>query len=421
MGCFKRAVSSITHNKKRFILILIIILIVSVLLQVSYQIRVTAAESVEQIRKSIGVSVTTRLKDKDLISTDKSSYYPYELAQKIGSLSEIKESKYLCMVNVWGEDIKGATSGMTSPEEYERMYPGIGDFQLIGITDMQTYWNFKKGTDNMKSGRMIEPDDVEAVAVISDSIMSSYNLSLGDAITVSSNFDRNKVVTLEIVGTHSGEQYYGTPDYLGSINFIYVPLNVAIGLSGTGGVMETEYILKDPTQLETFLNKAQSISEANNLDLVFIKNNLNFLLASTALNGLIKTCDAIFITVIALSAIILSLLVIYLMNERLFEIGILLSLGENRFKISLQMILEILMPTLIAINIGALLSSIIIPAVGKAVAAGMQIDQPLTSANVGELFLLANICGILLVIFASIIPTVAIRKYTPKQIMQTFV
>jgi putative ABC transport system permease protein len=121
-----------------------------------------------------------------------------------------------------------------------------------------------------------------------------------------------------------------------------------------------------------------------------------------------------------MSAIILSLLVVYLMNDRLFEIGVLLSLGESRYKISLQMILEILMPALIAINIGALVSSIIIPAVGKAVAAGMQIAQSLKSANIGALFLLANICGILLVVIASIIPTIAIRKYTPKQIMQAF-
>jgi putative ABC transport system permease protein len=154
--------------------------------------------------------------------------------------------------------------------------------------------------------------------------------------------------------------------------------------------------------------------------LEFVNNNLDFLLASTALNGLIKTCDAIFITVIALAAIILSLLVIYLMNDRLFEIGVLLSLGESRYRISAQMILEILMPALIAINIGALISSVIIPAVGKAVSAGMQIDQALTSTNVGALFLLANICGILLVVIASVIPMISIRKYTPKQIMQTF-
>lgn len=420
MGCLKRAVFSSIHYKKRFLLILLIILIASVFLQVSYQIRTTAEQSVTLIRKNIGASVIVNLKDKKLSGIDITDYFPYDIAHEISELPEVKNTHYISMVNVLSDTIKGIQTGSYDVDEHESYWPGVGDFQIVGVSDMQSFWNFKKGIDHIEEGHFLSPDEIGTDAVVSQQIMSTNFLKLGDTIKVSSYFDKDHSVELEIVGVHSGDDLNMVPEYLCNVNYIYVPLDVAIKLNGVNGIMESEYVLTDPAELDVFLEKAKMVAEKYDLGLNFYNNNLDFLLASTALNSLIKTCDAIFITVIAMSAIILSLLVIYLMNDRLFEIGILLSLGESRYKISLQMILEILMPALLAINIGAIVSSVIIPAVGKSVAASMQINQSLTSADIGGLFLLANICGILLVIVASIIPTVAIKKYTPKQMMQTF-
>ena len=417
MGCFKRAVLSNIHHKKRFILMLLILLIASVFLQVSYQIRVTASESVTQIRKDIGAFVIVHMTDMGLSGRDQAAFFPYDAAQEISGLPEVKQSHYISMVNVLSDDIKGEEH---YEEFVEQNYPGLGDFTLVGVSDMQSFWNLKSGMDYLMDGRLLSPGETGNVAVLSQRVFNFNVLKFGDTFSVSSYFNNDLSAELEVVGMHSGDDLNLVPGSSCNINYIYAPLEVALRLSGVNGVTEAEYALNDPAEMDAFISKAKVIAENYNLDLNFINNNLDFLLASTALNSLIKTCDAIFITVIALSAIILSLLVIYLMNDRLFEIGVLLSLGESRYKISLQMILEILMPALLAINIGALVSSVIIPAVGKAVAAGMQINQQLTSTNVGVLFLLDNGCGILLVIIASIIPTVAIRKYTPKQMMQTF-
>lgn len=396
---------------------LLILLVATIFLQVSYQIRTTASESVEQIRKNVGISVIVHVADKDLIGWDKTGYFPYNTAQMISELPEVKKSNYISTVNVLSDDIKG--------EEYdeefnEQNYPGLGDFTLVGVTDMQSFWNFAKGKDQVIEGRFLSHGETGTAAVISQRVMNFNVLKYGDRFKVSSYFNNDLSAELQVVGMHSGDELNMTPECGCNVNYIYAPLEIALSLSGVNGITEAEFALKDPIKLDAFLEKAKAVAEENGLSLVFINNNLDFLLASTALNSLIKTCDSIFITVIALSAIILSLLVVYMMNDRLFEIGVLMSLGESRYKISLQMILEILMPTLIAINIGALVSSVIIPALGKAVSAGMQINQQLTSTNVGGLFLLANSCGILLVIIASIIPTVAIRKYTPKRIIQSF-
>lgn len=396
---------------------LLILLVASVFLQVSYQIRETASESVVQVRKDIGASVIVHVMDKRLSGHDQTGYFPYKTAQEISELPEVKLSHYISMVNVLSDDIKGE---VYDEEFNDQNYPGLGDFTLVGVTDMQAFWNFKRGKDHLIEGRVLSPGETGNVAVLSQRIIGFNVLKFGDRFSVSSYFNNDLSAELEVVGMHSGDEMNLIPECDCNVNYIYAPTELAVQLTGVNGITEAEYALNDPAELDAFISKAKVIAKNNHLDLVFVNDNLDFLLASTALNSLIKTCDAIFLTVIALSAVILSLLVIYLMNDRLFEIGVLLSLGERRYKISLQMILEILMPALLAINIGALVSSVIIPAVGKTIAANMQINQSLTSANIGALFLLANVCGILLVMIASIIPAVAIRKYTPKQIMQTF-
>lgn len=421
MNYFKRAIFSNFYHKHRFLLMFMIILITSVLLQVSYQIQLTASESVKQIRKNIGASVTVYLANERLESREKSSYYSFDIAEEMAALSEVKEAKYLSMVNVFGKDIHGVKTSISNTEEYKSMLSGFGDLQLIGLTDLQSFWNFKQGIDHLVKGRTITATDSEMpYVVLSQTVMEINNLEVGDTVSFSSYFDNSRSVDLEIVGVHSGDDLNSLPDFGNNINYIYTPVEVAMELNGIDRIMEAEYVLEDPIEMESFLSKARLVSDKYQIDLKFVENNLEFLLASTALNSLINTCYAIFIMVLVLAGIILSLLVIYLMNDRFFEIGILLSLGEDKYKIVFQMILEILMPALLAINAGVLIAGYLIPVIGKAVETSMQINVPLTSVNILYLFLLINCCGILLVITASVIPFITIKKYSPKEILQRF-
>ena len=428
MNYFKRAVFSNFYHKHRFVLMFMIILITSVLLQVSYQIRLTASESVKQIRKNIGASVIVYLVDEKIYLTNldpfnETSYYSFDIAEEMAALPEVKEAKYLSMGNAIGKNISGVKAPRfgISEEEYRRMYPDIGDFNLVGLTDLQSYWNLRHGEDYMVEGEPITAaDSGMPYVVLSQAVMEINNLNVGDTVSFYSYFDNSRSIELEIVGTHSGDDIGWTPECANVINYIYAPVEVAMELNGIDGIMEAEYVLEDPIEMESFLSEARSISDKYQIDLKFVENNLDFLLASTALKGLIRTCDAIFITVLILAGIILSLLVIYFLNERLFEVGILLSLGEKRYRIVLQVVLEILMPALLAINAGVLIAGYLIPVIGRTVASTMQISQQLTSVNILYLFLVINCCGILLVITASIIPFITIKKYSPKEILQRF-
>jgi len=429
MNFFKRAVFSSINNKKRFLLMFVIVLIASVLLQVSYQIRLAASKSVEQIRKNIGASVTAylvgeKIKSTNLDPLNESSYYSFDIAEEMAALPGVREAKYLCMANAVGRNISGVKIPMWEKikEEYgEQDNRSIGDFNMVGVTDLQSYWNLKRGEDHMIEGEPITAADSGMhYVILSQTVMELNDLDIGDKVYFSSYFDSNRSVELEIVGAHSGDNNSWSEESANDINYIYTPVEIAMELNGIDGIMEAEYVLKDPVEMESFISKASSISDKYQISLKFVKNNLDFILASNALKGLIRICDAIFITVLMLAAIILSLLVIYFLNERLFEVGVLLSLGEKKYRIALQVIIEILIPAILAINIGVIIAGYLIPIIGKAVGTTMEISQQLTSVNILYLFLVINCCGILLVIISSIIPFITIKRYSPKEILQRF-
>jgi len=429
MNFFKRAVFSSIYNKKRFVIMFVIVLIASVLLQISYQIRLTASESVEKIRKNIGASVTSYLVGEKILNTNldpfhESSYYPFDIAEEIAALPEVKEAKYLCMANAIGKNISGVKNPMWEniKEEYGTQdSDDLGDFNMVGLTDLQSYWNLKKDEDHMIEGEPITAaDSGMPYVILSQTVMEINGLNIGDNVSFSSYFDNSRSVELEIVGAHSGDNNGWSLKSANDINYIYTPIEIAMELNGIDGIMEAEYVLKDPVEMDSFLAKASYISDNYKVDLKFVEKNLDFILASNALKGLIRICDAIFVTVLLLSAIILSLLVIYFLNERLFEVGILLSLGEKKYRIALQVIIEILIPAILAINIGVVIAGYLIPIIGKVVGTTMEVSQPLTSVNILYLFLVINLCGVLLVFLSSIIPFITIKRYSPKEILQRF-
>jgi hypothetical protein len=219
MGCYKRAVFSNIHHKKRFVLMLLILLVASVFLQVSYQIRENALDSVAQIRKDIGASVIVHVADAKFSGRAMTSYFSYDVAREISELPEVQQTKYTCVVNALSDDIDGIEAGMDEAE-HELRWPGVGDFQLVGVSDMQSFWNFRKGKDHLLEGRLLSPSETGLAAVLSQRVFSFNALRLGDTFKMTSYFDHNLSIELSAVGVHSGDDLNLVPECECNINFI---------------------------------------------------------------------------------------------------------------------------------------------------------------------------------------------------------
>lgn len=113
-----------------------------------------------------------------------------------------------------------------------------------------------------------------------------------------------------------------------------------------------------------------------------------------------------------MGAIILTLLVIMAMKERDFEIGILLSRCECKWKIIAQMILEVLVPVMLAVTASVFISGWVAQSIGTLLG-GENIKVTIERAPVIIMYL----CGLGLTLLASSVSIWKITRYRPKKIL----
>ena len=114
---------------------------------------------------------------------------------------------------------------------------------------------------------------------------------------------------------------------------------------------------------------------------------------------------------IIMGAVILTLLTVISLKERDFEIGILLSIGEAKVKIVTQLILESLIPVVLAGTASVFLSTAISGQVGGALS-----DSINVVIGQGSI-LLMYICGVALTLIASSVTVYKVMFYQPKKIL----
>jgi len=392
-------------------LLFFVYLIVSVLLLSAYIIRPAAEQSIKQIKRSIGASVLVSLTDADFQPLNQSNFFSYDTGKDIGNLSQVKQSSYNTNSNVYGVGIEGII--VLHEDEF-------GMFLVTGATNMKDHWNFKKKGYIMLEGRFLTVEDEgKPYAVISKQVAEKNGLKIGDKFKVQSYFDKNVIIELEIVGIHSGVGPAITINFMYACNNIYTPVDTAVKLNGEG-VMEAEYKLYDPEDMGEFLEQAEQIAQPNEANLSFDEKNLEFLLASTSLNGLIKLCNAILLSTVIMAVFILSLLVIYSLIGRFNEVGVLLSMGETKVGIILQMNVEMLIPMLLAITASIFASRLVAQHLVYAFLENAKAMQEVKVTIGNDVVMLVYAIGLFLVFISSLIPMLSILRYKPKEMFDRF-
>lgn len=411
MSNVKRAFLSMLHYWKWNVLLFFVYLIVSALLLSAYIIRPAAEQSIKQVKKSIGASVLVSITDADFDPLTKENYFSYDTGKKIGSLSQVRQSSYITTANAYGARMEGIKSSVKDE---------FGTFLITGATDMKEHWNFQQKNYVLLEGRFLTAEDEgRPYAVISKQVEEQNGLHIGDKFKVRSYFDKNVTVELEIIGIHSGSGPVWSPNFMSACNNIYTPVDTAVKLNGEG-VMEAEYRLYDPDDMAKFLKQAGQIAQADAARLSFDEKNLEFLLASTSLNGLIKLCNAILLSTVIMAVFILSLLVIYSLIGRFYEVGVLLSMGETKAGIILQMNIEMLMPMLFAITVSIFVSRLVARQLVDTFLKNVNAVQEVEVFISNKVIVLVYAIGLSLVFVSTLIPMLSILRYKPKEVFDRF-
>ena len=243
------------------------------------------------------------------------------------------------------------------PDEFKNVL----SLEAANKTEKNTLFN--SGVFTIKKGRNIEENDRRKILIHED-FAKENNLKLNDVISLElieiDNNGQKKECKFEIVGIFSGkkqEKYTGlSSDF--SENMVFVDYETSQeALGRTEGSEVANKILmfsSSPEATDSALNKIKKL----NIDwseYTIEKDTTAFEETLESVRGIKYIIKIMTCSVMLSGIVVLSLILILWLRERIYEIGVLLSIGISKIKIVTQFILE-----LIFISLPSIISSLLL-------------------------------------------------------------
>jgi hypothetical protein len=238
---------------------------------------------------------------------------------------------------------------------------------ISAFNNMKKHNLFSSGVFSIKSGRNIENGDTNKV-IIHEDLAVKNGLKIGDKIKLMLEKNEGE---FEIVGLFTGkkqEKFNGlSSDF--SENMIFMNYDysqkVLKNLDDNKKVATKLYIyLNSPEKMNDVINEIKKIDlEWENYKVGTDNNNFDEVRETVSSVKYIVMIMSILIMVGGL--VVLSLILILWIRERVFEIGVLLSIGISKFKIIMQFIVELLIVTIPSMVVSFFVGNVIINQVGS--------------------------------------------------------
>lgn len=368
MRWWNRALVSLKYRwKKNLLLCLVIVTAMSLLLPAGAM-QGAADRALTRAQEEIPACVYMMKTKGNWDSTLEENYYSMQLAQRIAALPQVKRASHMTAVNVYSDRVRGidvcdevVLSGADSWKE-PQVDPESGEvtegwMQIVGVTELNDYWDFKNCGAEIVEGQGITSEDTgRNIMVLAQKTASDNQIRMGEMAKFRSYYDPEAELGLELAGLHNGKIWHGYGNAGHSANYIYVPLDTALELYD--GIMESRYELKNAEELSEFLEAAQKAAQESGEEVKFVGDSIHYLTTSAALKNVQKTGYAVILSVLLMAGMIISLLVVYSLMERKRERDILWAMGESRIHMAGQMCLELLLPIGIALAVSIIAGSI---------------------------------------------------------------
>ncbi|SFQ64638.1 ABC transporter permease [Streptococcus equinus] len=244
-----------------------------------------------------------------------------------------------------------------------------GDFTITGVNSTDYVADFTSGTSEIKKGVGITSDTADNSAVISSDLADENDLSVGDTFTVSTTVDDTETsYTLTVVGIYDNSSTATTAQMMSNAsnpqNNIYTNLTTANTMKGKIDTLDSAvYTLSNPKNMDAFVKEIKSDIDTDSYSVTSSDEIYEQMLSP--LNNISSIAQNIVILVAVAGAVILTLIVILSIRERRYEIGVLMSLGENRLKIIGQFFTELLMVTVVSLVIASFAGNFVGNALGN--------------------------------------------------------
>ena len=342
MSIFNRAYLYIIRKKVRSSILFLIVTLISFFLLSGSVLNTTVNNISKNLYKDVNFGFNIESVDKSNKEIEK------DTLKKIEELKGITTKNYIFSkpVNVEGKKVVQENQNITLNDEIKNNSNLV---MLIGITASKSNIDFKSEVLKLEKGRHIEENDNNKI-MIHEKFAELNNVNLGDKIKL---LQEGKTLELEIVGIYSGEKtntFNGlSSDFIE--NTVYTDYKSSQELSNlmaNNKVTSVEYGVEDPTKLDDVIKAVENLGINN---LMVSKSNKNYELVTSSVESITKITNMIRIGSVVVGVVILSLILMFWVRERTYEIGTLLSLGTSKVNLVLQFIVEVLLVTIVGLMI----------------------------------------------------------------------
>ncbi|MGP1608343.1 MAG: ABC transporter permease [Clostridium sp.] len=356
----KNAIAYVTRKKNRsFIVFIILSLVLSCLYSC-----LTITKSTRSLESSLYKSSNSSI---SLTKKSANGYFKINDLKNLNNIEEIKE-----IIPQYEGLAKLTNTKVVESEQKIKRDDLSNEFKNVvsieGTTNTKRNTLFSSGVFTIKEGKNIEKDDKNKIMVHQE-FAKKNNLKLNDKIKlkifdVNQDVSKSKEYTFEIIGIFSGkkqEKYTGmSSDFSENTMFVdYVSTQDALNKKEEERLANKLTMFTDnPETMDKTLKKIKELNNSSKYNVV--QDNNAFKEALESLGGIKHIINIMTYSIMVGGIIVLSLILILWLRERIYEIGILLSIGINKFKIITQFILELLFISLPAVIVSLVFGNLVL-------------------------------------------------------------
>lgn len=423
MRVVKNSIAYVLRKRRRTFIIFVILTLVLSCLYSCLNITKSSNNMERSLYESSNSSVS-------LMKKDAQGYFEKDEFKNINKIKSIKEiiSEYEGLARLINGNV------IESKQKIKRDYLSKDLKNLVAIeSTSNTKKNilFNSGVFSLKEGRHINKDDVDKILVHSE-FAKKNNLKLKDKVSLQLiNMTKNKTTVkehkFEIVGIFTGkkqEKYTGlSSDFSENMMFTDYKSSQKALNTQKDIVNKLTIFASSPKEMKTTITKIKKI-QVDWSKYTISKNNNAYREALDALNGVKHIIKIMTYSIMIGGSVILSLILILWLRERIYEIGILLSIGISKLEIIAQFILELLLVSLPSILMSLIFGNLIL----RQIASGFISSDDTVSItskflnngyNINNLiiFIESYIILILIIIISVVITSGIILMKKPKKIL----
>ncbi|MBE1866131.1 ABC transporter permease [Bacillus subtilis] len=484
MNFIKRAFWNMKAKKGKTLLQLFVFTVICVFVLSGLTIQSAAQKSSELARQELGGSVTLQVDrqkqmEKQQDSGEKRSFESTPIkvsdANKLAALDHVKSYNYTTSASanagnfdaIESSSSSSSDSSSSSSSSTAKNSQGGGqggpqmvqaDLSIEGVISTTLVDDFSDGDSKITDGRAITKSDVgKKVTVINETLAEENDLSVGDSITIESATDEDTTVKLKIVGiyktTSSGDDQAQNFSFLNPYNKLYTPYTATAALKGDdykNTIDSAVYYMDDAKNMNAFVKAAKKTSIDFDTYTLNTNDQLYQQMVGPIENVASFSKNVVYLVSVA-GAVILGLIVMMSIRERKYEMGVLLAIGEKRWKLIGQFLTEILIVAVFAIGLASVTGNLVanqlgnqllsqqissstdstqtssgqMPGGGGGMGGGMfghsssnvdVIDSLNVAVSMNDMLILGGI-GILIAIIATLLPSISDLRLHPKTIL----